>query len=390
MTDTKIILLGKAGDEHVAVLRMAKKAPSTAEGYGYRYAALTKFLAGHLRREPVTSDFTGDNLLAFFLERSPGWLDGTYEQYRLGYKAIGEWLMRMSYIPWGPNPVDVIPAREKSKSGTTRNRRVTDDEFAKIAETGRKKHPRDYYLAWFMRLSERRISEVTGMKWSDILWDTSDIYFDNTKSRKWGEKMVLNDEIRALLVAWKDYYQKETGVEPKADWYVFPATMTVGQAQRGRPRVRRLNPANRISNPHRDFAAILDASGVAHEKGDNTHVLRKTATTAVHRAAQQAGHASPVRVAQLAAGHANQATTEKSYLDQDEIYEDFKGVRKSMSTISAELAEATDFLSGLVAERKAATSLTSVPTEATPEPEPLAKAVGAGNVVNLFDRARRR
>lgn len=374
------IPLDQARDEHAIDLeRLSGLRPNSIRLYRTVYNTFGERIRERLGREPLTTDITTDNVRDYFLNHVAHHAPKSHEAYRSLLNAAAQWCMKRGYLAWGMSPVDEIP-KQRKKDITTRNRRLSDAEFEKLLKAAAKTHARDVYLCICMRLWERRIGEVQNLVWGDIRWDEDDIIYDNSKARRHGRKMVLTPELRATLLSWKDYYEKEVGREVKSSWYLFPALTPVGFSRIGRKRPRVLSPEFPFTNPARISRDLLKAAGLYLEEGDGWHIFRKTSTNAVKQTAKRAGVANATEYAKLAADHQDEKTT-RVYIDEDDDYRDYKEFRMEHPTISDELASKIPFLAPLVVERRAQQAAAGTPDE---------PAIPGPNVIDFASRSRQR
>jgi integrase len=346
--------------------------PKSVKSYRSVISTFTDSVRTLIGREPTASDVTEDHVHRYFLTHVATNAPKSFGLYRSTIKTFSAWLMARGYLPWGPNPVDTLRQRRKTTT-TTRNRRLSDAEFECLLKVAAKSHSRDFFLCLFMRLSGRRIGEVQRLRWADVIWDDNEILYDNTKARRYGQRMVMGPELLATLRAWQQAYESEVGQPVKGSWHLFPATAAIGVARKGRKRRRELNPESPISDASRLCRELLTGAGLYNGAGDSWHILRKTAVNQVKQKARAEGRGDAMELAKILADHESEATT-RIYVDEQEDYERFKGWMLSARLLGDELAGKIPFLAPPVPE---------------PTPEPVAVTEGA-QVINFASLRTRR
>lgn len=356
------INLEQAYEEYcIDLVRISDLSQKSVKTYRSVFNTFAERIRERYGREPMTSDLTNDNVHDYFANHVGVTAAKSFALYRSTMRASIAWMMTKGYLEWGPNPVDSLRKRRKS-GATTRTRRLSDSEFEQLLIAANKGHNRDLFLCLFMRLSARRIGEVQRMVWGDVLWDEGDVMYDNTKARRDGRKMVLTPELRAVLAEWKKVYEAEVGYVIKSSWYLFPALSATDVARKGRRRRMALSPEYPITDASRVGRDLLKAAGLYLEKGDNWHILRKTAGNGVKQKATAAGRSDALAMAKASLDHADERTT-RIYIDEDEDYVRFKEWMMSTPMLSDELARKIPCLAPLVAQRQAEIRAAQEPNE---------------------------
>lgn len=351
-TDTMTIVEARA--QHLEWLEAEEKSPHTISFYKHSWNGIQTFLSESLGREPLVSDLTPENMKRLFLARHGDVDAGTWGVYRGRIGEIGKFLMSQGFLSYGRPPVDGIPQKVK-KTVKKKSEAFKDDQFARLLEVAKSFHMRDYFQLLFQRLTGRRISEVIRTRWDDVDWDRGVIYFDDTKGRKYGEKMPLTLPVRLLLETWLEFYEKDVQetylVEVdvrESNWFIFPACKTSGRPKKGRPHKRRpLNPTASHKKAVDTFKAITVEAGLyLPQKG--THRVRKTMATNMKRVADASDRKDAWDLTKQALGHRKVETT-IGYVDPDQEFSRFEEFMQAhaVELVSDELIAAIPFLSSL-------------------------------------------
>lgn len=336
------------------------------------------YLRTKLEREPVAADVDTANLRGYFREVVAKQAPATFDAKRSTLKTVCAWLMSEGYVPYGPNPIDRVEKPTRDRSLPPR-RQITEAEFVELLkECKRRGRLRDYYAFLYARLSGRRRQEAAAVRWGDIDWEEQDITWDNTKARRYGIKMPLSPQLRAILEAWKEVYEKEQGCPVKTSWYIFPAYTPLDMARRGRRRKMGLVPYAPMSNPSDILHDYLVTLGI-YERGMGWHALRRAMINGVRQAARRSGRADSMDLAQAAANHTSSDTT-RVYISADEEYETYKDYMMEACPLS-------DLVINAVPEL-AAVRRPSPPGESTLAPA--VAAVGGADVIDFTARRRAR
>lgn len=376
--------LREIAETHIRRLaEIHKVAKNTVNGYKTCYNQFIRYMAPRLKREPLVTDLTADNVSLFFDDVVAKNSDGTYSTRTSQFAGISSWLMDNEHIPYGPSLARKIAPRKTNQVGTRKDGKggtarmgLPDDKFVGLLNLARKRHLRDVYLLLFARRSGRRIREITALTWGDVDWNERDIYYDNTKARKLARRMPLRDDILELLTQWREAYEAEIRRPVRDDMYIFPAFTAAGGSYKGRRRPVRLTPRFRIGDPAKIIHDYFVALGV-YRKGMGWHSLRRELGEEVRKKRKATGAASPIEDVKMALDHSD-STISRVYIDYDEEYEEFKADVLKMEAFSAEIRAAIPELAGLE-------PAPSPVEEAEPEAAPLPLG---GNVIPLASRRR--
>lgn len=388
------VTLRSAAELHMKDLKgLQDLKTGTIKNYGVVYNRLAAFIEELEGREALASDVTAETIEAFFRDYVALHSPAAYPQRRSNCRAIVQWLMRRRYIEPGINFVDDLPAR-RTTTRSKRARYISDEEFLRLLKCAKRTHPRNYFLALFVRLTGRRIGEVVGdaddqepLVWADIRWDTNVIEWDNNKGRKLGKEMPMTPRIRAVLEAWREVYCRELGVEqPHATWIIFPSVTPVGPSRKGHTRRCILAPKHRMTNPDKVLRPILEAAGLRRGAGDSWHMLRKAFANQRKQAATNQNRADAWELTQIALDHQDVKTT-RIYVDDREDYDRYAEWANSTPELATEVMALIPELSAvaLPAPQQEEPASEVATTESDDIPS------GAPNVVDFaaFARGRR-
>lgn len=378
------ITLSEARDLHDEWMIEMKKAPLNTR-YLVRgaYNTFARWMEEQYDREAMTTDWTAENLEMYFrkyVSQFTAW-DGKRAQTIL----VEKWLMRQGYLPWGPPIVEsCIPKR--GRTTPPRDRRLSDAEFLLLLKAADARHPRNYYMFVFARLTGLRVGAICDLKWADVLWEEGDILWQNPKGapgKKLNQRTPLTPELRVVLEEWRNAYANEVrAIRVRSDWYIFPASYAKGPGRKGVSRPLGISPAQRIAKPNNIMVEALKASGLWVRDGDSWHILRKTAVNRTKQAASDDGRADAWEMAAAMAGHSTTQTT-KVYTNADEDYDRYKAWASSARQLSPEAMSAIPALAGLARDAKKAPASEQADAQETDE------VYSSDNVVHITSRRRR-
>lgn len=358
-------------------------APATIRTYMSAINVFIRVMRKGLGREVLARDFGDRNAMRVYIRGHLSKLSASRSaNHRAAVGGMHNWLMDEGYIPWGPNYIKDAPV---ARTATTapRDRRLSSDEIRAVLKAADNFHPLYRHLFLFMLESNLRISEVVGtvdyepLRWSAVRWDEDVIIFNNYKGKKHGLSLPLTPELRAILTAWKDVYEKDLAkttpglerVPVKGAWFIFPALRGLGKAPKGRKRRMILNPMARLTEPRAITKRLFMPTGIYQGRGDSWHMVgRKTGGNAVRQVARNVGRADSLELAQAALHHKDSRTTHV-YLDPNEDYRRYHIFRMQHSIWDAALlAEIPELRPAWEARQAQADA--SPPETAAAQPEP--------------------
>lgn len=333
MERKEAVTLRRAAELHVEwLIDMTTRSVSRRSAIKCAYTTLAAWLSNELGREAMTSDWTPENIELYFRKRVAKL--AAPDQKRSTTLVAERWLMQQGYIEWGPSVVEAtVP--QKGRTSKPRDRRLTDKELIQLLKAALARHPRNYYLCLFVRLSGRRIGEVTDLTWGDILWDEDDYIWNNFKAKRLEQRGALTPALRAVLSEWKTAYEGEIGCEVRSTWYVFPASQAAGKSYPGRRRPITIVPPCKIARYSDIIDEALGDSDLRRSKGDGWHILRKTVVNRVRQQSRAEDRGDSWDLAQGLADHATVAMT-KVYVSDREDYEKLKEYLMTANLIDAD------------------------------------------------------
>ena len=320
-------------------------AAGTVRTYASCINVCMNIIGERIGREVLATDLLDrENIRAYLRGHVAKLSSGRDGNYRASVGGLVDWLMAEGHIPYGPNHIKATPAPKRTTK-TKRDRRLSVDEIRAVLGEADGWHPLYRFLFLFMLETNLRISEVVGtvdhepLRWSAVRWDEEVVRFNNYKGREHGLSVPLTPELRAILTAWKDVYEKDLAklspgldrVPIKGSWFIFPALRGLGKAPKGRRRRMILNPTSRLTEPRAITMRLFKATGIYQGPGDSWHMVgRKTGGNAVKQVARDLNRGDSLELAQAALHHKDSRTT-LAYLDPDADYNRYHDFRMQYS-----------------------------------------------------------
>lgn len=353
MTTKDPIPLVQARDEHdLWMIEMKESPEGTRSLIRGVYNTFARWIEERDGRVAMTSDWTKDNLEMYFRKYVSQF--SAWDAKRSQCALVEKWLMSHEYLSWGPPIVEeCIPKR--GRTTPPRERRLSDDELLLLLREGAARHPRNYYMILFARLTGARIGAICALRWSDVLWDEGDVLWQNPKGSKGSrenQRMPLTPALRMVLEKWRSAYEAEVRtLRVRSDWFVFPATYATGLGRKGVRRPLAISPNSKIAKPNDIMTEALHDAGLWTRPGESWHILRKTAVNKTKQVASDENRGDAWEMAAAMAGHADIKTT-KTYVNANEDYARYKAWAGTVDQLGPTAMQAIPALADLAPNAK--------------------------------------
>ncbi|WP_112277127.1 site-specific integrase [Lentzea terrae] len=243
---------------------------------------------------------------ALHARRQAGAGEATLNTYRSALRSIAQWLIDTGYtktnFATGIRNAKTVVARSKRKP-------ISADQAREMLKLAFEIHPRDGVTVALLLFTGCRGSEVTGLKWHHIDFDSGILTVFRSKVRD-EITMLMPTELRTILLDWSAH-ELNNGAKPSD--FVVPALKNRG-FHKGLPyRMTAdwpLNHSAKQTGMRNRVKELLRDVGETDLVGKGSHTLRRTSANLFLNAT------GDIRAVQHLLGHSSVAMTEK-YLDVD-------------------------------------------------------------------------
>lgn len=202
--------------------------------------------------------------------------ESSLNTYKTDLRRFGDWLAHRKYVRDNPSAhLRNVPA----KTPQAKRKPINKNQASLLIKIATETHPRDGMTAMLMLLTGMRESEIVGLRWGMINWESDVIVFPRPKQKDAEHTAFITPQLREGLEKWRAFFEERHG-EIQDDWFVVPALAH----REDRPGFLGMNPdwpmvpTNKQQNiGSKRVKGWLKAVGEKNLHGRASHTLRRTA-----------------------------------------------------------------------------------------------------------------